>query len=124
MSTQPTNPTRTPRRLAGLVVVGLTLGGLAGFLPLVLGTMGLTPAALIVALAVMVRPRFVLLAAVAAGVGAAWGSGTISTLARCGAQADFCGDANLWPLGLASVAAFTVAAASARATVRRRRPAG
>jgi len=105
--------------LAGLVVMGLVLGGIAGLLPLVLGTMAAIPAALIVALAVVVRPRFLLLAAVAAGFGAVWSYGTISTFARCQAQADFCGDANLVPLGLASVAAFIVAALLALVTVRR-----
>jgi hypothetical protein len=77
------------------------------------------PAALIVALAAVVRPRFLLLAAVATGVGAVWSYGTISTLARCQADVDFCGDVNLVPLGLASVAAFIVAALLALVTVRR-----
>ena len=111
--------TPTTRMLAGLVVMGLVLGGIAGLLPLVLGTMAVIPAALIVALAAVVRPRFLFLAAVATGVGTAWSYGTISTLARCQAYADFCGDANLVPLGLASVAAFIVAALLALVTVRR-----
>ncbi len=111
--------TRTTRMLAGLVGIGLLLGGIAGSLPLVLGTMAVIPAVLIVALAAVVRPRYLLLAAVATGVGAAWSYGTINTFARCREQADFCGGANLVPLGLASVAAFIVAAAFALVTVRR-----
>lgn len=119
ITAQPASSTSTSRRVAVLTVLGVVLGVVTGLLPLVLGTVAFIPAALIVALAVVVRPRFLLFAAVSAGVGGVWSYGAISTAVRCGTEAGFCGDANLVPLGLASVVALTVAASAALVTLRR-----
>jgi hypothetical protein len=105
-------------RLAVLATIGVALGLFAGLMTLVLGTHALIPAVVIAALAVVPRPRFLLLAAVAVGIGGAWLYGAISTMARCPADAGSCGNANLGPLWLASIAALAVAAVATLVTVR------
>lgn len=105
------------------VLLGVVLGLAAGLLPILLGTAGAVLAAGFVLLALLTRPGWATVSGIAAGFGAVWLYGTFNTYRACQPTADFCGDANIWPIAALAAGSLAFAAFSAAMAIRSSRPA-
>jgi hypothetical protein len=114
---QRTRSELAPRLLLG-VATGLLLGLLTSLSPViaVVAMLAVLVAAVIGVLRRADSSRIVQLAGTLLGVGAFLVYGVVNTVTACFDTDDFCGNANVWPLGalaVATIAVGTVAAAVA-----------
>ena len=115
-------PRRAPNELAARFLLGVATGLLVGLLTSLSPVIAVV-AILMVLVAVVIgvlrrvdSSRIIQLAGTLIGVGALLVYGVVNTMTACFETDDFCGNANVWPLGalaVVTVGAGTVAAAVA-----------